>query len=578
MTRAVLRRTAALLLTASVTAACGLPVDGGVHSPGPVAGDAQEPAGAQALPPGPQDGDGPREIVQGFLRAQSSPTDDHALAREFLHPEIRADWSDDRVLVRTPALDVAVDPADESRVVVRIDVVAEIDADGSHQLKAQPRLPEEYRLGRDDAGQLRLIEVPPGLRLTPRDANSSFEPQNVYFLRAGASGGLPRLVPDRVFLPVDTDPAEALVRSLLAGPSSALTAAVTTAVPEGTELRQPVRSDDGVVTVDLTGPLDTLSVQARQQLSAQLVWTLRGAGQVFTSLRLLHDGRPLQVDGAGQVQDRDAWPAYDPTRPEQDGTLLLVREGRLAAIGGGPPTSEATDGRLPVAAGVASPSTGSVALLSSSPEGDVVRIGPARGPFEVALQRGPVGSLSWGAGDAGLFVVEGGADPQVLLLPAAGAAPVPVPHVRPEGAGPLASVRVSRDGARVAAVFGVGAERQVLVGRVERASDGLHMTGFRPVAPSLTDVADAAWESPTSLIVLGSLGTANRLPVRVAVDGSELDPVRTLGLDGEPQAVTAAPGQPLVVGTRLGDRSVLFVEESGLFREPVPGAAPAYPG
>lgn len=574
MRRALLRRGAALLLAASVTAACGLPVEGGVRSPGRVSGDAQEPAGTQALPPGPQDGDGPREIVQGFLRAQASPTDDHALAREFLHPEIRESWSDDQVLVRTPAVDLAVNPDDQSRVVVRAQVVAEITTDGSHQLQPK-RFEEEYVL-RDDAGQLRLVEVPEGLLLTPRDANSSFEPKDVYFLREGAAGELPRLVPDRVFLPVDADPAEALVRSLLTGPSSALTSAVTTAVPEGTELRRPVATDDGVVTVDLTGQLDALSVPARQQLSAQLVWTLRGAGQVFTSLRLLHDGRPLQVEGAGQVQDRAEWPAYDPTRPEQDGTLLLVRDGRLAAIGGGPPTSEATDGRLPVAAGVASPSTGSVALLSTAP--DVVRIGPAAGPFDVALQRGPVGSMSWGAGDAGLFVVEVGAEPQVLLLPGSGAAPVAVPHDRPQRVGPLASVRVSRDGARVAAVFGAGAERQVFAGRVERAPEGLRMAGFRPVAPSLTDVADVAWESPTSLIVLGALGTANRLPVRVAVDGSELDPVRTLGLDGEPQALAAAPGQPLVVGTRLDDRAVLFVEESGLFREPVPGSAPAYPG
>jgi hypothetical protein len=66
--------------------------------------------------------------------------------------------------------------------------------------------------------------------------------------------------------------------------------------------------------------------------------------------------------------------------------------------------------------------------------------------------------------------------------------------------------------------------------------------------------------------------------VRVAVDGSEVEPVRTLGLDGEPQTLTVAPGQPLVVGAALGGRQVLFVEENGLFTERVPGAVPAYAG
>lgn len=579
-------RLLALLLSALVLAGCGLPLESGVRSPGPVAGDAQEPGGTQLLPLGPQPDAGPRAIVQGFLSAQASADDDHAVARQFLHPQIRELWTDDDVLIRSPAVDLVIDPADERAVVARTEVLAAIAEDGSYTLARRP-LEEVYRLRPDENGQLRLSEVPPGLRLTPGDAGRSFQPYDVYFLRStGSLGGeLPRLVPDRVFLPAGADPADALVRQLLAGPSAALTDAVTTAIPEGTELRRPVTTADGVLTVDLTAPVAAASGAMRRHLSAQLVWTLRGAGQVFTSLRLLVDGEPLEVAGAGSVQDRDAWTDYDPARPDEGGPALLVRDRRLASLSSGPPPSEATDGRLPVDAAVASPATGRFALLTrpeQEGEQEVLRTGPPRGPFTPVLSGGSVGSMSWGPGDEGLWVVQVGPDPEVLLLPDGASRPVPVPYTRPAGAGALALLRISRDGARAAAVFGAGSERQVFVGRVDRLGEDsageVRLAGFRPVAPGLTDVADVAWSSGTSLVVLGALGTANRLPVRVAVDGSELEPVRTLGLDGEPETVTAAPDRPLVVGTQLAGRPVLFVEESGLFREPVPGVAPRYPG
>ena len=189
--------------------------------------------------------------------------------------------------------------------------------------------------------------------------------------------------------------------------------------------------------------------------------------------------------------------------------------------------------------------------------------------------------MSWGPGDPGRWGGGGGAEPAVLrvLDASTGGGLFPVPYSRPPGAGPLASLQVSRDGARVAAVFGEGAGRQLWVGRVERSTEGTRIAGLRPVAPALADVADVSWESGTSLVALGTLGTANRLPVRLTVDGSELEAVRTPGLDGEPEAVTASPGRPLVVGTRRGEDPVLFGEQGGLFRErEEPGALPAYPG
>jgi hypothetical protein len=598
--RSVLRRASAASSAASsavssaavaaalLLAGCGLPVQPGVQSADPVAQDTVERGAIQVLPPGPRTDAGPREVVLGFLGAQTSPDGAHALAREFLAPEVRDEWDAGAgVVVYDPAtLDVTVDPDDPSRVVVRSATVARIGDDGGYLL--DPGTTEDvYRLRRDGQGELRLAEVPAGLRLTPAGTGRSFSPQEVFFLSpSGTPRPADRLVPDRVFLAADAG-ADALVRQLLDGPSLALRDAVETAVPEGTALRQPVAVTEGVVTVDLTREAASAGPAQRRQLSAQLVWTVQTGLPGTSSVRLLVDGRPFDVPDVGAEQDRADWAAYDPAGPTGRAAVTYVAERRLQRLDGSPTRSPATDGQLPVDAAVASPSTGRLALLTrgGGPSGgDVVRTGSPAGPFTSVLSGAPVTSLSWGSGNRGLWVVTGetnpSVDPVLALVPATDGQPVQrVQYVRPVGAGPLVLLRISRDGARAAAVFGQGAQRRLHVGRVEQVDGGLRLAGLRSVAPGLADVADVAWESGTSLVLLAPFGTTSRLPVRVAVDGSEVEPVRTLGLDGEPQSVTAAPGRPLVVGAVLAGRPVLLVEDGGLFRlQPGTGSAPAYPG
>ncbi|HVM27015.1 MAG TPA: LpqB family beta-propeller domain-containing protein [Mycobacteriales bacterium] len=594
MTSATRPRTASRALAAAAVAvllsACGLPVESGVRSPGPVAPEAVERGGIQVLPPGPRPDAGPREVVLGFLGAQTSPDADYALAREFLAPEVRGSWdSGTGVVIYDPvSVEVVTDVGDDSLVVVRSDTVASIGADGGYQLETGS-VEDTYRLARDASGQLQLVDVPSGLRLTPAGAGRSYRAEEVYFVGLPEGPGpSERLVPDRAFLPAQGELADHLVRQLLAGPTVALGDAVTTGFPVGTALHRPVEPlADGVATVDLTREVLAAGPAQRRQLSAQVGWTLQTALPATSGIRLLVEGEPLEVPEAEELQDRSDWLSVDPNGAAGRAPALYVVDRRLQRLEGSTPRSEATDGTLPVDAVAVSPSTGRLALLTRDGDpgtADVVRVGPSSGPFAPVLQDAPVSSLSWGSGARGLWAVTTAPDPAadsaIVLVPSsADVQPLRVPYARPPGAGPLSVLRVSRDGARVAAVFGIGAERRLYVGRVELGDGGLRLAGLRPVAPLLADVADVAWESGTSLVVLAPLGTPNRLPVRVTVDGSELEPVRTLGLDGEPETVTAAPGRPLVVGTVLAGRPVLLVEDGELFRlQPGAGAAPAYPG
>lgn len=572
-------------LLAVLLAGCGLPIEAGVHEPGPVAADQVEPGPIQVLPPGPRPDAGAREIVLGFLGAQSNPDDGHAIARQFLGPQVRDSWADGgAVVVFDPgSLRVEVDPVDDLAVLVRASVLARIAADGSYQAVLDPaQLEETYRLRKDEVGQLRLAEVPPGLRLTTADAARSFRPHDVYYLASSEpqSTGA-RLVPDRVFLPAVADPAGSLVRRLLVGPSDPLRGAVATALPAGGTLVRPVTSVDGVVTVDLSAPVEALDPRQRQRLSAQLVWTLRGAGPAFGALRLLVEGRPLEVPGVGPMQDRTAWSSYSPDGLLARTSAVFVQDRRLRSVDGSLAAGEASDGRLPVDTVAVSPDSGQLALVSHTPSGDELRTGPSAGPFPAPiLVRPALNSLSWGGGDQGLWAVEPGADPQVTIVRNASPRQVlSVPYTRPPGAGGLSVLKVSRDGARVAATFGEAGARGLYIGRVEWSPVGPQILGWRAVARSLGDVSDVAWETGTSVVVLAPLTTTSRLPVRVEIDGSQIEPVRALGLDGEPVSLAAAPGQPLVVATVLRGKPVVLVEDGGLFRlQPGTGAAPAYPG
>ncbi len=579
------RAVAGLLLL--LVAGCGLPLPEGVRSAGDVRADQPEQVGIQVLPPGPQDGATEVALVQGFLRAQSSPNNAHAVAREFLAPA--TPWDDDElVIVYRASPTVTPDPERLGQVIVRLETVARISDDGSYRLDSRT-LEERYTIGRQADGQLRLTGVPPGLRLTPADRELSYRPYKVDFLGLDRNGeATSRLVVDQVFLPITVDPAaaaEAVVAAALRGPSLPLRGAVTTAAPLGTTLASPVRTDAGVVTVDLSGAVRALDARGRRRLSAQLVWTLNAAS--YNGLRLLVEGEPFEVDGVDDVQEVSDWQGFDPSAVDEQAPLLYVRDRKLLNFDGAVETSDATrGGALLVDEAASSPLRSALGLRTRTPAGlDEIRTGPASGPFGAALLAEPeIGSLSWGSGDQGLWVLQGGRRPVVWLVPGPdappGTLPRPIEYESPPGAtGPLSHVRVARDGTRVALVFGTGVDRRLHVGRIEPVQGELRIAGVVAVAPALSDVTDVAWKSGTELAVLAAdAETAGLLPVEVAIDGSSVRAVQRGGLTGTPVSLAAAPGRPLTVAAQEGGRSRLFRDNGSLFRLQQDGGMPFYPG
>lgn len=561
------------MVLVGLLAGCSLPLSHQVHEVGDGVAGSRKGGPLQVIPPGPHADATPTETVLGFLGAQADSNGRHAIARQFLDPAERKLWRDDtdvrvydpdKLLVR----EIPGGTATATSVQVALVVTAQVRSDGSYVVLPATPLVETYGLHRV-AGQWLLDDVSDGLRLTAADQQRSFAAVPVYYLAPRAEDG-PHLVPDQVFLPVDGDLAGTLVSRLLQPPSQSLAGSVRTAVPSGTRLRGPVQqSAAGLVTVDLTGLARRPAGTALEDLSAQLVWTLRALGSGFRSLRLLVDGAPLRPAGVTGDQDSDAWAAYDPEGLGPKPPYYFVSERRLRSsvdLPAGPATvgDVGSAGSVPVDQVAVTPDRGRLALLERSAGGRVtVRLGAARGSsYPVVAAGDDLRSPTWGDGQLGLWLLRG--DRSVVRVDG-GLHPVPVPGLPP---GRVTSLAVSRDGVRVALVV----NGRLYVGRVELSAGEPSVVALTEPLPALRSVRQATWASSTELCVLGSLNRPLQV-VRVAVDGSATEVLDTVGL--MPTAVAASPAGVVVLS---GGR--LFLSTGGAFRQAQPdrATAPAYPG
>lgn len=556
---------------------CGLPLSGGVHDPGPVPPEQRQNGDVQVLPPGPRDRATPAEVVQDFFGAQSNPTDRHASARAFLAPGTAARWQDsgpvnvyDGPLTIKP---VAGDPA-SFRVTARI--VGRIDIDGSFT-RESGSITLGVQLRRGSRGRWQISTVPDGLLISTADRDPSFRPRNVYFLAPPPASGQPstHLVPDRVFVPVSVDAADALVRRLLAGPSRALRSSVLTAFPAGTTVLRVSSDASGLVTVDLSGQVAQASQRAKVDLSAQLVWTLRSLPSGFSKLRLLSAGREVRVQGSSGgpgLQDHDDWQGYAPDGLPSQAPLYYVSNRRLRQLDS--VRSDQPGTQQPVDLAAVSARSQAVAIVTGLGAAGELRVGKFGGPYAVRYRGGPLASPTWGSGERGLWFLSGSTVRFAPLKGAVGQVPV-------EGVpGPITALRLSRDGARAAVIAGRGAAARLLVGPVSFGEGGPRIGPLVAVAPEVTGVRALSWETATGLVVLGDIAGVTA-PVRVTVDGSNVDLISKVGLPvgSDLRSVAAAPGRPLVVGAVVSGESTLF-RDSGLVYSAEPdvlGYQPFYP-
>jgi lipoprotein LpqB-like beta-propeller protein/sporulation and spore germination protein len=484
-----LHRSAVALGAVVVLAACSaIPTSGPVQE-----GDTEvtEPSEIDVLAEGPQPGDTPAEIVDGFLAAGAAGfTDNFGTAREYLAGEAKATWDPTAgVLVSGP-----VEPAPtttETEVTIDVPVEARVGESGVYA-EAPPDGRESVTFGmvRNDADEWRIAATPPGLILQQEDFARLYRPASLYFV----SPDQKFLVPEERWFP-EKNLSTSVVSELLAGPSAWLQDAVVTAVPDGVELNPEavLVDDDGVASVRLE-PALAVTRADRDLLIAQIEASLRPVRGI-SSVQVY--ARDVPLEGSAALESGSGPP----------GNLELVQEGRLVALVDGAiepvPDVDTLDGLDPRSP--ARNEDGSVRVMLSGPSTLTTVPTTEVGPQELFSGSGLV------APSVDRFDWAWTAQPSSGLVAArVGAPTVQIGADWLEGRA-VRSVRVARDGVRIAVVSAGADGVQVDVAAITRDESGAPQQLGPPVraGASLVDASSVVWSEESTLAVAGrSVGNA----------------------------------------------------------------------
>ncbi|HET9188052.1 MAG TPA: LpqB family beta-propeller domain-containing protein [Acidothermaceae bacterium] len=581
--RAALFLVAAGILAAGCTA---IPTSGGVHAAGAQKNENEPPSRVVVQPQGPVEGASPTDIVDGF-RFASADFADISISRSFL---VDPTWQPDqgvRVIAEQSGPATFTPQGDHATVRYVDNWIGTIAGDGTYQpTSGNQTVDYTYELVKDTKtkGQWRILNPPPFLTLPQSWINANFNSGYLYFLS-------PRndqvLVPIRVFLPITgTDAARELVLQLLAGPPKWLQdAGVTSAIPSGVQLQSVTQSrSDGVVTVNLSPEIASLSASDRDAASAQLVYTLQGYGG--GQFKIEAAGQPVENSHHVALQSTKTWSAYNTDALDAGPFYFIGGDHRTRNANGEPIPGDAGSGAVKFLSVAVAPKAANnpgpdlIAGVDSDGSTQHLYVGamaqPKRVDFGAAFT-----TPSWDMfGNVWTVRTETPGGPQeVRVSPVTQAGTTKFMTVSdPELAASqlIETLRVSRDGTRVAVIAkSAAAGPQLLVGHVVKTQGGESISGFYPVAPSLVPVADGVvWASSTKLEVLATASGASSPSIwSVDVDGWNAQQVPTPAVDIV--SIAQAPDQPLVIGTKSGQ---IEVSVNDAWQVVATGSMPSYPG
>ncbi len=569
------RRVAAVSALAAaclaLSACAAVPTSGPIEE-GPVvdAGNTAQFIRVIAAPP--SVGASPSDIVRGFLEANASLDSGHAIARRYLTAEAAESWDPDAAITVYGQSSLELSRLRDSSITAEMAINNRLKANGYLKpVEPAEQMQVDFRLEQiiDGAGipQWRIIDPPPGVLISDSDLRRAYRPNQVY--QAALRSGV--LVPDGRLLPViGPSLPTALAERVLAGPASWLAPGVRDGAPEGTQLALgAVPVTDGVALVELTdGALLATDVQ-RQDLAAQMTWTLTQLPEV-SGVRMQVGGEPYNVPGSPEVMDRSVFQARSPesvitgSDGEQRVPYYILDGAELLRVSDASRTRTAID--VPDADRLLELGVSLDQRMASAVTPD------RRGLWMLPLDRGVSEYLIPGRRIGGAsFDIDGRAwftDAGKVLRLDASQAPAKVPVRGDDLAGRISSVHLARDGTRVVLVAG----GQLYLGVLEGSPQGLAITSAHRLATTVKDVVDVAWRNSTTLDVLGSTASSGRQVLRISVGTGE---ALQLGAPPQPQELAGAPGSATLSST---DADLLFANVGLQWRAQGDARSVTYPG
>lgn len=490
------------------------------------------------LASGPNAGDDPVAIVQGFLRAAVGSEDNHTVARSFLAGERRQSWRPNaRVLVYPTISSVELTPVlageqgapqagTAQDVVLTTPLSAVVDDVGRYREPVAEETASLTFTVQPVEGEWRITELEDGLMLSSSEFTRFYDDFALYFANQARTVLVPEV---RWFSGRDPATSTAVTAALLVGPSPWLEPAVLTAVPPGTHLAiDAVRVTDAVASVELSPEALEADQEQRLLLQVQLEQTLFQLGEI-AAVEITVDGAPYLPD-PGQ---REPAPALTRNPGVQGGPVLLAEqrlmrlEGRDVVPVEGLPSFEGLDPAFPA-----------VALDESG----YAMLGQERSQLLYAVPSDDASGPSVLLAGADLTPPSFDRQGWIWSTPAVSAGVVTVARppesrveIGPQGAGPrvvevvapwlkdrrVLSLRVSRGGARVLVVSLAEGQARLEVAGVLRNAEGRPVALGEPrrLAPDLVEATSAAWVDESTVVVLGSRAQDPVRPYLVTIGG-----------------------------------------------------------
>jgi len=485
---------ASVALVALLLAGCAsIPSSGPVQAGDPQLADTADDV--DILVPGPADGAGQTEILQGFITAALSPRNNYQRAREFLTPDFADEWQAGAGATIDVLGDRELVPVDETTMRVDATPAAALLENGQYEEPdTQTPIPLLYTFEQVE-GEWRISSAPTGILIDQVGFTQVFREYPIYFLDPTFT----YFVPDVRWFSGPESAQTSIVQAILAGPAEWLAPGVVSAFPEGVELDPaavPVSS--GVASVSLVGAAfeDLRTVQRMQaQLDASLVGSVRNIESVSLTLNGVDpDAPPLSPEPVRN-------PRVDPRSVVFDGETF----GSLASSGEGvDPIAGLSDQVVSLTPTGASLGDDAEAAAVRNAQGVwVVRSGeepvlldPRNGLVVPAIDgQGVVWSVPASAPDELVWFAPDGTSEQV-----------PVPW----SGSTIAAIEVSRDSTRIAALLSDGGRTSFVVASIERDGDG-RPRGLGPLVLDLANVTgtplDVAWLDSRSVASLTQLET-----------------------------------------------------------------------
>ncbi|MEV7807317.1 LpqB family beta-propeller domain-containing protein [Microbispora sp. NPDC088329] len=490
----------------------------------------------------PKKGALPEDIVKGFQAAMAAFDDrELSVARDYLTPDAAKRWNpwrQTRIYEGKFEPDRTLDLQEATRTTVTLKgtAVAKIDPEGRSTPAAGPVV-EPFTLVKLN-GEWRIDTLPDARLLSYDDLWRAYRKVDLYFPPATRETGL---VADRVWVPIEPSRGvpETLVRRLLAGPTSSIRNAVSSAFPPGAGLNRITVEGDTVV-LDFSSALESVPSDRLDALKAQLVWTL---GELVTGRTV-----EIRVNGGSGARFRPAdYARYDPNVLTGSVQAYYMQGGRLLQFrekGDGTPVPGAAGEQAVKFSQPAVSSTNEFPpLVAALMNGDGVYVAPMStgGQWQRWIAGGDMSPPSWdrygtvwsaervSPHESRVWMAENGRAHRV--------------DINDELAyGRIVKLRVSRDGARIAAIVDDGLGTSVKIGTIVRNGLQTRIESVQTLIEprDAQKIKDIAWQDAADLLVLAEGKSGQELTTWSVMEGVVPNdgPIK---LDSKIKSIAAVP-------------------------------------